>query len=188
MFKFLATLFFSFFAITTSANVTYEWETGPDFNSCKEVFFLGFSTNYNQIPPEALFKADRAAVNVWLTEVFDNEYRHFIMGNHRRRWLTAKKEGRPIGMLLLDFENYPKEVYLAQMSVHPDHQRQKIGTTLIATVLKDFPEIEKLVTITRKANSVATEFWHAIGFVDSPFMHPKYNPDIYTGYEFYNQR
>ena len=164
-------------------SISYEWEAEPDFYQCKKVFMEAFIKCYDPIPLEVLRKHSRAEMIQWLSDVYDEIYTDYQNKGANHRWLSAKIDGNAVGCLLIDLEKFPEEVYLAEMAVDPEHQRKGIATSLISSLLDQLPETKRFVVITRKANEEAKALYHALGFIDSPYIHEGYSPELYCGFE-----
>ncbi len=164
--------------------ILYEWEANPDFYECKKVFMEAFIKCYDPIPLEVLGKPSRADMIQWLSDAYDEIYSEFLQNPCHLRWLTAKSNGEAVGCLLIDLEKAPDEVYLAEMAVSPEHQREKIASTMVRSLFEQIPDAKRFVVITRRANEEAKGFYRALGFVDSDYMHEGYCPKVYTGFEF----
>nr|WP_306228858.1 GNAT family N-acetyltransferase [Aurantimonas sp. CSK15Z-1] len=57
-----------------------------------------------------------------------------------------------------------KVVVLHQLYVHPEHQRQGLGTELLSEIEGAFPEAERLRLEVEAANTTAVAFYRAHGF------------------------
>lgn len=163
--------------------ISYEWESEPDFGQCKNLFLDAFIKCYDPIPVEVLRKASRPAMIQWLSDAFDEDYAAQVAPGSTKLWLTAKEEDRAVGFLQIDLEKSPDEVYLALMAVDPNHQREGIARAMVTSLLEQLPDTNRFVVITRIANEEARQFYAALGFVESSYIHEGYSRDLYIGYE-----
>lgn len=74
-------------------------------------------------------------------------------------------------------------IYIFQLAVKVDHWHRGIGKRLVFSAFDLFPETKSLVVIPRKINLMARNFYFKLGFIESLYMHPGYNPEKYIGYE-----
>lgn len=78
-------------------------------------------------------------------------------------------DGRPIGRMLLDLDGeQPGEpIVLVDMALHPDHQRQGIGTRLVRTLLTTAGEHGRAVHTTGVYGSTSLAWLLRLGLVDT---------------------
>ncbi|MBS0624911.1 MAG: GNAT family N-acetyltransferase [Verrucomicrobia bacterium] len=163
--------------------VDYKWETEPDFSASQEVYTKAFMISCGKVPPVLLGLSDSAEVEKWVVDFFPAMFEDFLSQQDHLKWINATIDDKPVGCLIIDLAEYPKELYFSELAVHPDYQRQGIGSGLIETVIREFPDAEKYTAITRKVYLDAIKFWHAVRFEDSSYMHPGYDPELYRGFE-----
>lgn len=166
--------------------LSYEWEVEPDFYGCRQVFVAAFTKCYDSIPLEILHQPSRPSMVLWLESCFDEFYTSFEKGDSNLCWLVAKEGQEVAGFLVINLDKHPEEIYLAQMAIDPSHQRQGIATNLVTCLLEQFPETKRLVVITRIANEEAKNFYQAMGFEKSDYMHEGYSREFFTGFEYKN--
>jgi ribosomal protein S18 acetylase RimI-like enzyme len=167
-------------------SIAYEWEEKPDFYDCKRVFVEAFTKCYDSIPLDVLHQPSRSMMVQWLGDAFDGFYTTFEKGESDLYWLVAKENKEVTGFLVINLDKLPEEIYLAQMAIDPSYQRLGIATNLVKCLLDQFPEAKRLVVITRIANEEAKNFYQAMGFVKSDYMHEGYSREFFTGFEYKN--
>ena len=97
--------------------------------------------------------------------------------------LTVAREGdKIVGFVGFKITEKEREIYISQLAVAPEFWKRGIGSHLVFSVFDQFEDAESLVVIPRKINSVARKFYKKLGFVESSYMHPGYNPERYIGY------
>ena len=75
-------------------------------------------------------------------------------------FLVAEEEGRPVGLMRGVFDGSRAIIYLA--SVHPDFQRQGIGTALLREITLRFQQRgAKVIAVTIPGDAA---FWKRFGF------------------------
>lgn len=75
-------------------------------------------------------------------------------------FLVAEKEGRVVGMVRGTYDGSRAIIYLA--SVHPDHQRQGIGRSLVSAVARRFWQRGARTIIVIVPGDAG--FWHKLNF------------------------
>jgi ribosomal protein S18 acetylase RimI-like enzyme len=163
--------------------IAYCWENEPNFSDTKNVFLNAFVKYYSQIPLEVLRQPSREAMIQWLDDAFDEMYADY-KNSKSRLWLSAKKNDKIVGFLVIDLAKYPDEMYFAQLAIDPPYQRQGIASTMIRSLFDQFPQCGKFVVITRCANQEAKSFYKALDFTPSSYMHEGYSPELYSGFEY----
>ncbi len=172
---------------TEPSGISYEWETEPDRESFNRIMVESFVHCYKDIPKNVL-KVD-SELREWLSKHFSDSFLDELKKNgHICRLITAKADRMPAGYALFDISQSPKLIYISELAVDPSFQRRGIGKGLVFSILKFFPEAEKIVLITRKANTQARFFYPSIGFQPSNYIHDGYDPELYTGFEYINLR
>lgn len=174
-------IFYAIFIIFTSFaySATIEWDHSIDYSKEKKVFLHAFSSLYYDLGAEAL---DLPDIRAALEEAIDHEI-ELAQTTPNIHWVRANEGEQTVGMIIFQTDHYPDEVYIRQMSVEPEFQRQGIGRQLIFSLFDQFPDTKKVVVITRKVNQPSTDFYHSIGFTNSSYIHEGYNPKHYFGME-----
>lgn len=182
-------LLFSFFLfINTIHSSTFISKTGTeieitdcqasDLQACEIIFIKAFSKAYEQFGPDQLGVKDKL---LFLQEAFADVYDDFEQG--LQILSVAKSKEKIIGFVGFKKTEKEGEIYISQLAVDPDHWQDGIGSHLVFSSFTYFPGLKSLVVIPRKINATAREFYTKLGFVQSPYMHPGYNPERYIGYE-----
>ena len=176
--------------------ITYEWNNSLDEEAFKKISVEAVCQCYKDIPAEELlsgsFKIDesiglKGSLEKWTDDYIQELSKNLEQPDCSLQIVTAKKEDIPVGFAIFEMKTYPTSVYLSELLVDPNSQRNGIGKNLVFSVLRRFPELEKIVLVTRKANFQATAFYPAIGFASSDYIHLGYDPEIYESFEFINQ-
>ncbi len=171
--------------------ITYEWKNCLDKESFKRISVEAVYECYKEIPAEELRMDEsvglKESLERWTDDFMQELSKTLEQPECSIQIVTAKKEEISVGFAIFEMKTYPASVYLAELVVDSNFQRQGIGKNLVFSVLKRFPEVGKIVLVTRKANFQASAFYPAIGFISSAYMHPGYDPEIYEGFEFMNQ-
>jgi ribosomal protein S18 acetylase RimI-like enzyme len=149
-----------------------------DLIECEEVFVQAFTEAYKDFSLEQLGIQDKL---VFLHEAFADVYDDVQLG--LQKLVVAKKEGKIIGFSGFKKTEKPNQIYISQLAIDPEHWKQGIGRQLVFSVFYLYENVESLVVIPRRINTVARGFYQKIGFSESSYMHPGYNPEKYMGYE-----
>lgn len=149
-----------------------------DLDVCRSIFVESFSLAYADFTPEELGVVDK---RLFLEEAFDDLYNDVMLG--LQSLIVAKKEGKVIGFAGFKETEIEHQIYITQLAVDPDHWHKGIGKHLVFSVFDIYENVQKLVVIPRRINQVARYFYFGLGFVESSYMHPGYNPQKYIGYE-----
>jgi ribosomal protein S18 acetylase RimI-like enzyme len=191
MIKYLLTSFMLLWGFGLSAEeretqkdaVAYVWDAEPDYVTSKKIFVEAFGSYYSEIPLEVLRQPSREAMHEWLENTFEDLYRGSDKNN---LWLTAKVNDKTIGFLVVDIEKFPEQIYLQQLAVDPSYQRRGVASSLIRSLFKEFRDCSHFVVVTRHANEKAKQLYLSLGFSPASYMHEGYNPEVYTGFEYFN--
>lgn len=162
-------------------DIDISWEY-PDYPSCKSIFVNAFKECYKPFPPSTFDQPDFESVVQWLGSTFDDFYRKADPNSY---WLTANEENQIIGFLMIEMEQFPKEIYLSFLAVHPRFQRKGAASAMLQAVIQRFPETEKLTLVTRIINRQAIAFYERFGFEKTDYMHEGYSSKAYVGLELY---
>lgn len=149
-----------------------------DLPECEAIFIQAFTRAYEEFTPEQLGVKDKI---VFLREAFADVYDDVCQG--LQKLTLAKIEGKIVGFVGFKPTETPHQIYISQLAVAPQYWQQGIGRCLVFSAFDLFDDVESLVVIPRKINEVARCFYHELGFVESAYMHPGYNPERYIGYE-----
>ncbi|MCH9621639.1 MAG: hypothetical protein S4CHLAM20_10640 [Chlamydiia bacterium] len=164
-------------------NLQFVWEKTPNFYKSKKVFLDAFTKCYDTIDLKKLKKSSKEELYLWLDETFNNTFEDY-QNNEEQLWLTIKLANHNIGFLIINISKYPDEIYLEQFAVNPKFQRKQIGTSIIDSLVEQFPECKKLAVVTRWVNYQSVNFYKKYGFVESSYTHPGLDPKLYGGFEF----
>lgn len=151
-----------------------------DIADCEKVFIKAFSEAYAEFSAETLAVADKEQ---FLKSAFADLYDEFKLGH--QKIVLAKINNKIVG--LVGFKNSEQEgqIYISYLAVDPEFWHQGIGKQLVWTVFDLFDNVQSLVVVTRRINNSARLFYSGLGFQESTYMHPGYNPEKYIGYELY---
>ena len=149
-----------------------------DLPACEVIFIDAFLKAYADFSVEELGINDKF---LFLREAFADVYDDLKQGF--QKLIVAKKEGRVIGFAGFKPTENPNQIYISQLAVDPDQWQLGIGTHLVYSVFNLYDNVESLVVIPRRINNTARFFYTNLGFIQSPYMHPGYNPEKYVGYE-----
>ncbi len=149
-----------------------------DLPSCESIFMTAFSEAYKDFTPEQLGVKDKV---LFLKEAFADVYDDVCLG--LQKLMVAKIADQVVGFVGFKETEQAHQVYISQLAVDPAYWKQGIGKWLVFSVFELFDEVESLVVIPRKINRVAHNFYFKLGFMESSYMHPGYNPARYIGYE-----
>lgn len=149
-----------------------------DLIECEDIFIEAFSKAYEEFTAQQLGVKDKL---VFLREAFADVYDDVTLG--LQKLMVAKIEGKVVGFVGFKPTEQLYQIYISQLAVHPLYWQQGIGRWLVFSVFDIFDEVESLVVIPRRINAVARNFYQKLGFEQSSYMHPGYNPERYIGYE-----
>ena len=100
------------------------------------------------------------------------------------KWVSAIKEkDHVVGFALFESSKEMDEIYIRQLAVCPHQRHRGIGRRLVYSAQTQFPHARKLVLVTRVQNRQSIDFFGSIGFQHSTYMHERYNPAQYCGFE-----
>ena len=160
--------------------VTLDQCEEQDLPYCKEVFVTAFLEAYKDFSEEQLAVQDKQQ---FLQSAFSDVYDDFHEG--LQKILVAKLDGTIIGFAGFKPTDEPGQVYISQLAVTPAHWRSGIGKELVFASLRLYENCSHLAVIPRRINQVARNFYLKLGFTESNYMHPGYNPQKYVGYEWH---
>ncbi len=89
--------------------------------------------------------------------------------------LTAKKEGEVAGYAIA--WNIVDEIHIANIAVHPIHQRQNIAHMLLNEILKVSGQCKKAVLEVRRSNFPARNLYLSMGFAETGLRQNYYEED-----------
>lgn len=149
-----------------------------DLPYCEKIFIDAFSEAYKEFSAEFLGVSDKYQ---FLKDAFNHVFEDVEKGV--QILAVAKCNGEIIGFSGFKRTEKQGQIYISQLAVDPAHWRSGIGRNLVFSSLLIFDDLESLVVIPRKINSIAIKFYETIQFKTSDYMHPGYNPARYTGFE-----
>lgn len=154
--------------------IEYVWDRKDLMDQGLQVYLEAFSTLYSALNVE-----NRESHFV---ETMKHEKELAEKNPENIRWLIALKEGKAVGISIVEFFKYP-DVYVRELAVLPDYQKKGIGKTMTFALLKDLPDLKKISIVTRRINLPAIDFYKALGFAVTDFSHSEYDPNRYIGME-----
>ena len=89
--------------------------------------------------------------------------------------LTAKKEDEVVGYAIA--WNIVDEIHIANVAVHPNHQRQNIAHMLLNEILKVSGQYKKAVLEVRCSNLPARNLYLSMGFTETGLRQKYYEED-----------
>lgn len=149
-----------------------------DLKECEAIFIKAFSKAYENFTPQQLGVEN---IPLFLKEAFADVYDDFKSG--QQKLVVAKLDGKIVGVSGFKPTEHPHQIYISQLAVEPNLWRHSIGRNLVFSALELYPDTQSLVVIPRRINTVAQNFYKKLGFHESAYMHPGYNPAKYVGYE-----
>lgn len=149
-----------------------------DLVHCKEIFVQAFLKAYEELTPEQLGVEDKF---LFLQDAFSDVYDDVHQG--LQKIVVARQNGTIMGFVGFKKTEKPHQIYISQLAVLPQYWQRGLGTQLVFSALRLYDDVESLVVIPRKINHIAKQFYTKLGFVESSYMHPGYNPERYVGYE-----
>jgi ribosomal protein S18 acetylase RimI-like enzyme len=152
-----------------------------DLIECETLFIHAFSQAYEGFTPQELGVNDKI---MFLKEAFSEVSDDLSLGI--QTLVVAKIEGKIVGFIGFKKTEKPYEIYITQLAVDPNYWQQGIGRGLVFSILDLYKDVQSLVVIQRKINIIAHQFYQNLGFTESSYMHPGYNPERYIGYEWKN--
>lgn len=81
---------------------------------------------------------------------------------HSLKVISAWESDKLIGLIRCVGDGYTI-CYVQDLIVHPDFQNQKIGSTLMSTLLAEFPKVRQKVLLTDE-NVKTRQFYERLGF------------------------
>lgn len=142
------------------------------------LFIDSFNEAYKEIPLSVL---KVSSVEAFLTNTFEYEWNNFI-DNKKVFCHIVLYHNNPIGIVFFELVNNTT-IYVRQMCVKTEFQRQGIGTNLMNSIITAIPNIEKFSIATRKTNIAAYNFFTKLGFKLCDYTPNKLNPEVYSGWE-----
>jgi len=159
---------------------TFEWNRKENFQEASQVFVDSFMFAYRGFSPQRL---GVESIQSFLEKTIAEELELQAKKPKDIHWLVAKKNGKIVGLLILELTDYP-EVYGRQLAISPHHLRTGLGTLFADVTLKNLPKAKRFVVITRAVNQVSARFFESLGFKRSEYMHEGYDSSKYIGYEY----
>lgn len=158
---------------------TFAWGSAQDLPAEKELFCKALLEIYKELSLEELgLTCDKRE---FAEDAFADLEKEFLEGT--TKIFTVKKQDKLVGFIAFYPTDTPNQIYFSQMSIDPSYWRRGLGRNLISFLLREFPETDHFVLITRKINTVARQFWKSLGFTECSYMHNGYDPEKYIGYE-----
>jgi len=100
----------------------------------------------------------------------------------KQYFLSARFNGKLIGFIF--WESLDKErAYVAELAIAKDYWRQGLGKILMNTIFDKKPLTKKIVLLTEHENKGAQNFYEALGYKASDYMHDGYSAEKFRAYE-----
>ncbi len=174
MFIFSTEIFSVEFTDFANNGTEYVWDQSNLYEEALTVYLEAFRKLYTELEVK-----DREE---HFKETMHNELTLVKQHPDKIHWLIAKNDDKMIGLAIFELFEYPN-VYIRELAVLPEYQRQGIGRQLTFAILKDNSDIRKISIITRNINKPSIEFYSTLGFHPSDFCHAEYDPKKYFGME-----
>jgi ribosomal protein S18 acetylase RimI-like enzyme len=78
---------------------------------------------------------------------------------------VAKDEGRIIGLITAVLVG-KSELYISRLYVHPEYQRQGVGSTLLNAAIASYPDAKSIRLEVERQNAKGHSYWRKQQFVD----------------------
>jgi len=181
-------------ASVQAEQVTIETKYNPQyFETEKQIAIKSFSKCYSSYCPVSHLKLSETytsqgdnAKKAWLTDTFDEEAADLKNDTEGKITLVkvTDESGAVIGWATYEYSDADKHtIYLRQVAVQVDHQRNGIGTQILDYILKQNPRANQLSVVVRVINKQAQNFYTKNGFSENKaYVHAGYSTERYTGY------
>lgn len=93
----------------------------------------------------------------------DDEARMQRMLDEAQQVLVVRLDGRLVG-LARTLTDFAFNAFIADLAVHPEHQRQGVGTALVRATVEPYPEVKFVV----QPGHDSGPFWERMGFGPAP--------------------
>jgi GNAT superfamily N-acetyltransferase len=151
----------------------------------KAVFNKAFTDAYSGTPIEPMILKKHPTLNAFLAAAFEDEEADFKAQKRDALFVNAKDaNGNVLGCVAFD-KKENNTVYVRQLAVAPEFKGKGLGSLLMYTFLKVWPETYHVGLLTRKLNNMARAFYIALGYTECSATEicTKLDPTVYTGYQ-----
>lgn len=120
----------------------------------------------------------------FMQKAFDKYFKKLILTD-AMTLVVATRDQDICGWILVDHKRESTRVIIELICVDSHVKRQGIGKRLIYAIRELFPEVTSVAVATMKFNTVARPFYESLGFIETDFMLPEYDPKRKQGYEWF---
>lgn len=149
-----------------------------DLRQEKDVFVRSFMEAYKDFTIEQLGIKDKLS---FLNSAFDDVEAELVSG--KTHVASVRLDGKVVAFISFKKTEQADQLYISQLAIDPRYWKHGLGRQLVFSILSIYPNTRSLVTIPRRINQVAKSFYLKLGFKESDYMHPGYDPKKYVGYE-----
>jgi len=107
----------------------------------------------------------------------------FGEGNKYKQYLLcARYIGQICGFVFWD-DLGDNQAYAAEVAIAPKYWHQGLGKIFMKSIFYRQPHTNKILLLTNHQNKGAKQFYEAIGYQKSPYMHEGYSSEKFGAYE-----
>ena len=152
----------------------------------KGLFVKEFATYYRKL--NSTIDDERQKLPEITNAAFEDEEKDFKESKSGTYFFRARYKEIVIGYVSLEKTDNEHEVYIRQLVVDSDFERNGIGKALgFDAVFESIPDTNHVVVITRRSNDKALRFYQKLGFTECPYMHEGYSSEQFVGLEFFTK-
>lgn len=113
---------------------------------------------------------------------------HYENNSSTVKTLVFKDHNDPVSFVFYDIDSIPESVYIMEVAVSHDYQRQGIGSMMINMLIDQHPDKNRFYLITPQTLTSAHNFWKRVGFKQSAFVREGFNSADWASFEYIRPR